>query len=163
MIWRVSLTVQAVAAVLLTLSAPAASQTPAYDNLIIPGVRIGPVLLGDTPGKVEAMLGKPSKIGRGDYIVYTYRGTSCMEIYWTDKGLNPGAWKIIATCDRWQTTQGVRVGQAMPKAAAALGQPTYENCNSSYCHVGYDQQLYLQSDGRDRAVKYIIITKPPRS
>jgi hypothetical protein len=148
---------------LVTAASSDSQPASTYDNRIVPGARIGPVELGGTPTDVETALGRPAEIKRGDYIIYSYKFPACLTIWWTDRGLSPGAWKIVARCDRWQTANGARVGLPMRDAAAATGTPDYEKCDNKYCHICYPDGLCFESAGREKPVRAVIVTRPPRN
>jgi len=99
-----------------------------YDNLIVPGVRIGPVALGGSVEEVVRHLGNPDYINLGtfsgstDAVRYIYN-TECIWFTWHDSGLDPkvdvggvGGEVIGVDCDKWRTAAGAHVG-SLPSEA----------------------------------------------
>ncbi|HEY6252003.1 MAG TPA: hypothetical protein VI685_18765, partial [Candidatus Angelobacter sp.] len=95
-----------------------------YDDLIVPGTRIGPVAFGLRVTDAVRHLGNPDHINRRRYegrpnSVYYFYKAECIGFYWNDEGVEPvidPSAEIIVMCNKWTTSYGVHVGSTPQEA-----------------------------------------------
>lgn len=154
--------------------AAAASSIADYDNLIVPGVRVGPVALGGSVKEIMAKIGQPSSskrwrgVGGHDEVRYTY-DRHCLKFTWADEGLDPqverGLRGIHATCSRWHTAEGIHVGSSIQDVVNAYGPPhaTLGNCDGrDVCMLGYSNGLRFQANDRNSPIVDIWVNPATR-
>lgn len=136
------------------------------DNLIVPGVRVGPVRLKEPVRDLVARIGKPSKVRRQPSCkgckrngvpfpeeVWYYYDRLCMSVWWYDRGLDPVVAGIIVKCDRWKTAGGVGVGSYPSSILADLGQPSKNFCDTNNCYLVYfGSRIEIWAKGRSGPV-----------
>ena len=106
-----------------------------YDDLVVPGLRIGPVVLGGNVSDAVRHLGNPDSVntrtqgGRSDLVQYVYKD-ECVLFDWWDEGPNPKvSMEVDTTCAKWHTSSGIRVGSLPIDAVSIL--TDYCNRNTS--------------------------------
>jgi hypothetical protein len=145
---------------------------PDDDNLIVPGERIGPVVIGRDVDDVVQKLGKPSTIQRtfNDIVVYTYKKKG-IELWfdWIDKGLHPAVEPgIYMRRGNWATEKGIRIGSSFKDVIAAYGEPDYFftlGDRKSYDWVMAYDGIWIYISERNGPVVMIVVQahgfKPP--
>jgi hypothetical protein len=103
-----------------------------YDHNIVPGERIGPVQLGGSVRDALRHLGNPDSVGRlvcggvrpcpPDTVYYWYTKNDCIYFGWVDTGLDPKITMVAATCEKWSTRDGLRVGSNMADLDGRIGE-----------------------------------------
>jgi hypothetical protein len=107
---------------------------PAADNLIVPGERVGPIMLGMTEAQLAAAMGGPGAVQhQGTITVYSW-GQVTAEI--ADN--SPGVETITVNDPRFDTPGHVHVGLAALAAIAALGQPDKKTSTQGVDAFDYD-------------------------
>ena len=136
-----------IVALAVLCGAPTASSAQ-NDNLIVPGVRIGPFHLGITDAELYRQFGEPTATQvNGDVTMnYTYSNVQV--------SVSPSTHKVIqvTTSDpSFATAEGVTVGTSALALAAKLGVP--KGCQGS-CNFPYRGGLWVgtNDDGSVRAI-----------
>jgi len=146
-----------------------------FDNLIVPGQRIGPVAPGGYVDEVVKKLGEPdrvrsntkrdpSKADDADTFIHVYN-RYCINFPWVDKGLRPtiayGFWGVNATCNRWKTDKGIAVGNSIQDVIKAHGEPNkVEGCGAGgdpECVLMYNSGVWFRTRDRNSPVREINI------
>jgi len=102
-----------------------------YDHMIIPGKRIGPVIMGGLVSDAVQHLGNPDIVNRStfrgpgydaDEVLYYYKN-ECIKFMWIDSGLDPRieeGWRgVTVWCDKWSTPDGMHVGSRMQEVSSS--------------------------------------------
>jgi hypothetical protein len=119
--------------------ATSAPPTLNFDNLIVPGDRVGPVSMGGYVDDIVKKLGNPDKVYRStfrgpgynaDEVHYYYmQGKYAISFTWEDSGLRPvvesGYRGINTSSPYWQTSKGIHVGSSIQDVVNAYGKPDY--------------------------------------
>jgi hypothetical protein len=145
---RVSTIIIAVALFMGSQLATARAQS---DNLIVPGVRIGPVMLAMTETAIYKMLGDPTRtmtqgvdMGRG--IQYVYPTLSVVVNKVTHRVTS-----VVTIDQKYSTANGIKVGSSSLAVSTKLGIPPGDcqgMCDYNYHGIG----MGINPDGRVRAI-----------
>jgi hypothetical protein len=147
---------------------PRPQRDAAYDNLIVPGVRIGPVSLGAPVREIVGRLGTPNstrRIWEPGRVRSIYGRPRCIEFYWQDSGLDPreDGGQIDATCNTWQTSNGLHVGSSVAEVIAAMGNPdaVFGPCNGNgVCVLCYRPGITFSARNRVGPIVTIAVNRP---
>ena len=140
-----------------------------YDNLIIPGQRIGPVQMGSRVSDAVKHLGNPDSVWRStfrgpgyfaDEVYYSYND-ECITFTWEDSGLAPvvekGLRGINVTCDKWSTPDGLHVGSSMEDVAARIGRYCPMQRDDGWLLIETIQGIWFWTKGRNSPVSQISV------
>ena len=165
-----------VAASGLLLPVDAATDGPSFDNLIVPGDRIGPVAMGKAVSEIVGQLGKPDKEWRSKFRGPGYDADEVHYIYnrygiwftWMDKGLQPvvesGLRGVCVDSNRWRTYKGLRVGCSIQDVINAYGDPDHlfgATTDKPECTLWYNSGIVFQAKNRNSPI-YCIYIVPAR-
>ena len=119
-------------------------------GVIVPGVSVDGVKLGDSRQTVEAILGKPTNVGYADGIYRSWRlysydeGTRVnpyvkLQIFFIDTVNNYGPVDGIGIGDAYtgKTKEGIGIGAALTKVHLAYGQPVVSSVSDSILSEKY--------------------------
>jgi hypothetical protein len=134
-----------------------------YDHLIVPGVRVGPVGLGNAVSSVVQHLSEPASVSRFDdtnEVIYTYFD-DCIAFEWVDSGVEPrvenGMRGINATCGKWATADGLRVGMLIKDVVAHLGAYCASTRDDGSLVIATKQGIWFDAPDRNSAVTRILV------
>lgn len=151
------------------------TQTPSlkFDNLIIPGDRIGPVSMGGDVKEIVDKIGNPKKISRStfrgpgydaDEVYYWYGHQYQLTFVWIDKGLSPvvesGFRGITTTSNYWATAKGIHVGSSIQDVENAYGNPddfSLHEADHTYMMSYNKIGIWFTVKDRNSPVKYISV------
>jgi hypothetical protein len=132
-----------------------------YDHLIVPGVRIGPVVMGSRVRDAVQHLGQPDHISRlvrqspqspPTWVQYIYKD-ECINFYWFDTGLDPTINQLNVTCDKWSTAEGAHVGlTAKDVISLTPGQYCIGTGDEGELIIYYKQGILYQAEDRNKPV-----------
>lgn len=146
-----------------------------YDNLIVPGQRIGPVSMGGYVDEIVRKLGKPNKIRRNtfrgpgydaDEVYYSYKKNGNWFIWftWEDKGFRPvvesGLRGINTQSNYWVTAKGVHVGSSAQDVVIAYGEPYHYLIEDKQESVMEYDGIWFWVKDRESPVYQISIVPP---
>jgi hypothetical protein len=138
---------------------PPVPATPIYDDLIVPGYRIGPVALGLTEAQLLSIKGAPSKSYEGDTTWYVYQ--SDMNVYVRNIGGVRRIVRVNAEDPRYVTKEGLRYGSSLLELKAKMGPPTSfsaPDAESGYYRYCYSDGIQFQTF--QSIVKLITVWSP---
>lgn len=140
-----------------------------YDHLIVPGERIGPARMDGQVAEAVQHLGEPDSVYRStfrgpgynaDEVYYSYKD-ECLKFTWMDSGIDPrieSGWRgIIASCDKWATSDGTRVGTPIRDVVARLGEYCATTRSDGTLLVATKQGIWYEAPDRNSAVSRIIV------
>jgi len=143
-----------------------------FDNLIVPGVRIGPVAMGGNVQEIVSKLGNPKKISRSTYrgygydadeVYYSYRGKYDVLFVWEDTGLRPvvenGYRGITTWSEYWVTEKGIHIGSSTEDIERAYGEPDKFRIESDGIYLDYNIGVVFFVKDRNSPV-YCIYVMP---
>ena|SRR2546423_3572220 len=149
----------------------------AFDRLIVPGDRIGPVAMGKAVNEIVRQLGKPDKEWRSkfrgpgydaDEVHYTYNRYGIW-FTWEDKGLQPvveTGWRgICVDSNRWVTTEGIRVGNSIQDVIRAYGEPDEvggATTDKPECKIHYYSGIVFVAKNRNSPISVIYVVPAGR-
>lgn len=105
---------------------------PEGPGIIVPGIGVEGIKLGDSKETVEATLGRPTSVGWADGIyrssrLYSYEegGQPRLEFYFIDYGNSYGPldWIGIGPAYRGRTKEGIGIGSSLSKVREVYGAP----------------------------------------
>ena len=139
-----------------------------FNNLIVPGVGIGPVEMGGDVQNIVKKLGNPKKVerftGHGrsyDEVYYSYRGKYGVFFAWEDMGLHPvvesGYRGIITWSDYWVTEKGIHIGSSTEDVEKAYGNPDKFRIDSDGNYLEYNIGITFFVKDRNSPVYCIYI------
>jgi hypothetical protein len=155
-----------------TVIAAAPIANSSFDNLIVPGDRIGPVGMGKAVSEIVRQLGKPDKEWRSKFRGPGYDADEVHYIYnrygiwftWMDKGLQPvvesGLRGICVDSNRWRTSKGLRVGCSIQDVINAYGDPDHvfgATTDKPECTLWYNSGIVFQAKNRNSPIYCIYI------
>lgn len=128
---------------------PAAAQTH-NDNLIVPGVRIGPVSLGMSEANLYKTLGDPTSTqinNAAQVINYNYPGLGVS----VDRVAHKVT-QVTSLDQKYSTAEGIKVGSSGLAVSAKIGIPSGD-CQGM-CNYSYPNGMFLgtNEDGSVRAI-----------
>jgi hypothetical protein len=140
-----------------------------YDHLIVPGNRIGPVVMGGAVSEAVRHLGEPDSISRSafrgpgyssDEVTYRYK-EECISFTWEDSGINPqieSGWRgITVTCDKWSTADGLRVGSSMKDVAGRINEYCPSHRDDGSLLITTKKGIWFESKDRNSPVSRIAV------
>ena len=96
----------------------------AADNLIVPGIRIGPISKAMGWANVKAILGEPTssiQLSKSGTTQHIFNGHG-LSVRISDQSQRVRS--VAAIDSRWKTAEGLRVGDSASKVRTTLGRPT---------------------------------------
>lgn len=102
-----------------TSSSYSSQTTPIFDKLIVPGERIGPIVLGMSQADVLKILGEPlqSIIHTDGHSSYEYKD------FWVYISSDSRVYRVTTNSPEYTTADGIRVGMTEPEVRAKWGKP----------------------------------------
>ena len=130
------------------------------DNVIVPGVRVGPVAIGMSPDQVAQVFGSPSRrqIEGNPPVNIIHHYPDLMVSY--RAGVAPRVFSLYTQSSRWVTDKGIRVGNSGSSVPQAHGAPLREECGTgtrdSSCTAFYRGLLISVVLSSSRVVGFVV-------
>lgn len=129
------------------------------DNLIVPGVRIGPVSLGMTDADVYKTLGEPTStltVGSADGGINYYWGN--LYSVHVDKDTHRVT-QVTTSDQKYSTTEGIKVGSSLLAVSVKLRIPLGHCSGMCDYNVGHGMYFGTNENGGIRAIWIVPVTR----